>query len=274
MLSHNAGLTDSHPYASGPINWPFLLSGISFWTGKTENKEQVYLIGNPVSWWLCVMALSVFLGIMGADQLAKRRGLSPIAEGKSFFTFNFMRCIFISILIWFQCFFLLPLIATRNRLYNSGGFFMLAWMYHYIPFFSMSRQLFLHHYLPAHLCSALVTGAVFHFITSDTINYPVSVAGQTTRRRPKTKAVVNMKMIVIVAIIIFFQAGGFAFWAPLTYGTPGLEPEEVNRRRLLSSWTLVSFAFLSFFFSSCSIYTDYLFRLFFSLIALRKVNIK
>lgn len=91
MLSHNAGLTDSHPYASGPINWPFLLSGISFWTGKSENKEQVYLIGNPISWWLCVMALSIFIGILGADQLAKRRGLSPILEGEHFFQNFYLR---------------------------------------------------------------------------------------------------------------------------------------------------------------------------------------
>lgn len=117
---------------------------------------------------------------------------------------------------------------------------MLAWIYHYIPFFSMSRQLFLHHYLPAHLCSALVAGAVFHFIMADTINYPVSNASAITRRRPATKAIVSSKMVVIVAIIIFFQAFSFAFFAPLTYGTPGLEPDEVNRRRWLSSWTLVS----------------------------------
>jgi dolichyl-phosphate-mannose-protein mannosyltransferase len=83
MLQHNAGLTDSHPYASGPINWPFLLSGISFWTGVPEDKQQVYLIGNIVSWWLCVMALSVFVGVLGADQLAQRRGLRPIPDGSS-----------------------------------------------------------------------------------------------------------------------------------------------------------------------------------------------
>lgn len=78
MLQHNAGLTDSHPYASGPINWPFLLSGISFWTGRAETREQVYLIGNIVSWWICIMASSVFIGILAADQLAQRRGLEPI----------------------------------------------------------------------------------------------------------------------------------------------------------------------------------------------------
>lgn len=83
MLQHNAGLTDSHPYATGPINWPFLLSGISFWTGASELRQQVYLIGNVVSWWLCIMSLSVFIGVIGADQLSKRRGLMPIPKGES-----------------------------------------------------------------------------------------------------------------------------------------------------------------------------------------------
>ena len=54
--------------------------------------------------------------------------------------------------------------GTRSRLYNSTGFFFLAWLAHYIPFFIMGRQLFLHHYLPAHLASALVAGALVEFI--------------------------------------------------------------------------------------------------------------
>jgi hypothetical protein len=49
-------------------------------------------------------------------------------------------------------------------LYNSTGFFFLTWAAHYIPFFIMGRQLFLHHYLPAHLASALVAGALIEFI--------------------------------------------------------------------------------------------------------------
>jgi hypothetical protein len=81
-LQHNAGLTASHPYASGPINWPFLLSGISFWT-KNDTRQQIYLIGNLVGWWTCVVALSVFVGIIGADLLARRRGVQPIPECKS-----------------------------------------------------------------------------------------------------------------------------------------------------------------------------------------------
>jgi dolichyl-phosphate-mannose-protein mannosyltransferase len=49
-------------------------------------------------------------------------------------------------------------------MYNSTGFFFLAWALHYFPFYLMGRQLFLHHYLPAHLASSLVTGALLEFI--------------------------------------------------------------------------------------------------------------
>jgi dolichyl-phosphate-mannose--protein O-mannosyl transferase len=81
-LAHNAGLTDSHPYASTPINWPFLLSGISFWTGKEGDREQMYMVGNVAGWWTCVMTLSVFVGIVGADLLSRQRGDSPIPDGE------------------------------------------------------------------------------------------------------------------------------------------------------------------------------------------------
>lgn len=87
MIQHNAGLTDSHPYASGPVNWPFLLSGISFWTGTGTDREQIYMIGNVVDWWFCVLALSVFVGILGAEQIARRRGIQAVPEREFMFVF-------------------------------------------------------------------------------------------------------------------------------------------------------------------------------------------
>lgn len=79
MLQHNAGLTASHPYASAPINWPFLISGISFWTDN-DTKRQIYLIGNIVGWWSCAIAMSIYVGILGADLLARRRGMDPVPD--------------------------------------------------------------------------------------------------------------------------------------------------------------------------------------------------
>ena len=77
MLQHNAGLTASHPYASLPVNWPFLVSGISFWT-ETETQQQIYFIGNIIGWWTCVVAVSVYVGIMGADLIGRRRNVKAI----------------------------------------------------------------------------------------------------------------------------------------------------------------------------------------------------
>ncbi len=82
MLQHNAGLTASHPYASGPINWPFLISGISFWT-QTEGQKQIYFIGNLVGWWTCVIGISLYTGIMLADLIARRRDIEPLTERES-----------------------------------------------------------------------------------------------------------------------------------------------------------------------------------------------
>ncbi|PPQ73570.1 hypothetical protein CVT26_010371 [Gymnopilus dilepis] len=207
MVQHNAGLTASHPYASAPINWPFLISGISFWTDN-ENKKQIYLIGNLIGWWSCAVALSIFVGILGADLLARRRGMDPIPD------------------------------PVRNRLWNNTGFFLLVWAVHYLPFFLMNRQLFIHHYLPSHLASALIAGAVLNFVLSETINYPISYRGSKTKPKPFQFSDIGLKGPVILVgfcILLFLM---FVFIAPLTYGTPGLTGEQVNSKRLLSSWTL------------------------------------
>lgn len=102
----------------------------------------------------------------------------------------------------------------------------------------MVRQLFLHHYLPAHVCSAFVAGAVFHFICTDTVNYPVSTAGPGTRRRPRQYAAKSRKMVVAGAVVLVLLIAMFHFTSPLTYGYPGLDVQGVLRRKLLSTWTL------------------------------------
>ncbi|KAL5492520.1 PMT4 [Sanghuangporus weigelae] len=207
MLQHNAGLTASHPYASNPINWPFVVSGISFWTDNKEQR-QIYMIGNIVSWWACTMSLSIFIGVLCADLLARRRGVEPIPE------------------------------PVRNRLWNNAGFFVIGWATHYFPFFLMSRQLFIHHYLAAHLFSALLAGAVLNFIMSEAINYPISIAGRKTRMRPTQYSDIGPKALAAVAIFTVAEFIMLIYISPLTYGTPGLTGDQVNARRLLSTWTL------------------------------------
>ena len=81
MFFHNNALTSSHPYASQPIQWPFLLRGVSFWT-HNDTRQQIYFVGNPIGWWLASSLLAVFAGIIGADQLSLRRGVDSLEERK------------------------------------------------------------------------------------------------------------------------------------------------------------------------------------------------
>lgn len=187
MLQHNAGLTADHPYASDPIEWPFSLSGISFWTNG-DDQQQIYMIGNLVGWWICAVGVSIFMGIIGADLLARRRGLDPIEDG------------------------------IRNRLYRNIGFFIGTWAFHYFPFYLMNRQKFTHHYLPAHLASALVAGAVLNFILVETVNYPLSTVGPRMRLRPMVRAKMNTVAWGVTGGLVVLVVGVFVWTAPLTYG--------------------------------------------------------
>lgn len=116
----------------------------------------------------------------------------------------------------------------------------------------MGRQLFLHHYLPAHLASALVTGALVEFVFNldpvglDEPSYaPVAdgkggkrkgslVAGKrsvSARERLGTQNLLATWAAagVLMAVVI----GGWYFFLPLTYGKPGLDVAQVNARKWL-----------------------------------------
>lgn len=86
----------------------------------------------------------------------------------------------------------------------------------------MNRQLFLHHYLPAHLASTLVAGSVLNFVLTESIEYPISVARKgVTHLRPRMYTDFGIR--ALLAILAFFAVivASFLFFTPLTYGTPG-----------------------------------------------------
>ncbi|KAF7885063.1 hypothetical protein EAF00_010881 [Botryotinia globosa] len=211
MFYHNNALTSSHPYASEPFVWPFLLRGVSFWT-QNDTRQQIYFLGNPLGWWLASSLLAVYAGIWAADQLSLRRGVDALDN------------------------------RTRSRLYNSTGFFFLAWATHYLPFYLMGRQLFLHHYLPAHLASCLITGALLEFIFNvepimdDVPSGVAKKAGAVKKHLPAREKLAGQNLMmswaavgVILSVVLF----GWYFFLPLTYGYPGLSVPEVNARKWL-----------------------------------------
>ena len=86
----------------------------------------------------------------------------------------------------------------------------------------MNRQLFVHHYLPSHLASALIAGAVLNFVLSETINYPISIRGPKMRRsRTSQYSDIGLKGPIILGVFGLVMFLMFMFIAPLTYGTPG-----------------------------------------------------
>ncbi|KAL2066513.1 hypothetical protein VTL71DRAFT_2584 [Oculimacula yallundae] len=210
MFYHNNALTSSHPYASEPFVWPFLLRGVSFWT-HNDTRQQIYFLGNPLGWWLASSLLAVYVGIIAADQLSLRRGVDALDT------------------------------RTRSRLYNSTGFFFIAWATHYLPFYVMGRQLFLHHYLPAHLASALVTGALLEFIFNvepivDDVPANKKTGVPAKKHLPAREKLVGQNLLAswaAVGVILTIVIGGWYYFLPLTYGYPGLDVAQVNARKWL-----------------------------------------
>ncbi|KAK9472610.1 Dolichyl-phosphate-mannose-protein mannosyltransferase-domain-containing protein [Dipodascopsis tothii] len=205
MFRHNNALTASHPYASFPPEWPFILRGVSFWTNN-ENRAQIYLIGNPFGWWFATCMLAVLAGIMVSDQLTRRRKVYILPEN------------------------------VRSRLYKSAGFFLVAWAAHYFPFYVMGRQLFLHHYLPAHLISSLCAGAVLDFFFTSPGVYQVVKAPPVKSEHPDVTVYpqTSLSSAAVAGLVVGLTVGIFLFFTPFTYGDTGLDVDQVLRRKWLN----------------------------------------
>ncbi|KAI9495812.1 protein O-D-mannosyltransferase [Zychaea mexicana] len=177
MWTANEGLTQSHPYESRPSSWPTLRSGISFWATP---DRHIYFIGNPVVYWASTVAIFQFFILWFFFQLRGKRGYSDHYQG-------------------------------RRAFYEStGGFYVMGWLMHYLPFYLMNRQLFLHHYLPSLYFAILVLA--------------VGVDLALTKFSPKGR--VLFVIILSVATISVFRE-----FEPLTYGK-----EWTNERCQANQW--------------------------------------
>lgn len=133
MWATNAGLTDRHQFDSRPDSWPALRRGINFWV---KDHRQIYLVGNPMVWWLSSLSVVLYVAVRGFLILRTKRGYRDFDN-------------------------------TKVVKYDSlCGFLFVGWFLHYFPFFLMGRQLFLHHYFPALYFAILLSCSVFDLVTS------------------------------------------------------------------------------------------------------------
>ncbi|KAF9977297.1 hypothetical protein BGZ73_006446 [Actinomortierella ambigua] len=181
MWTTNQGLTESHPYDSRPSSWIWLRRGISFW-GK-ENRH-IYLVGNWFTWYTASASVVLYVLIRLLLVVRDKRGYRDNFRG------------------------------LREYYELSGGFFFMAWAYHYLPFFLMGRQLFLHHYLPA-----LYFGILLFCVTFDL----------ACRFIPNRHRVIALVVISSIAIYVFRAR------APLAYGSKWTR-DECIASKLLDTW--------------------------------------
>lgn len=181
MWTTNAGLTDSHPYDSRPSSWPILKRGISFW-GK--DQKAVYLVGNWFTWYLSTFAVVLYAALRGLLFIRDKRGYKDDFKG------------------------------VREYYELSGGFFFMGWCYHYLPFFLMNRQLFLHHYLPALYFAILLLAVTFDL---------------ACRFMPNRFRLLSMILIASTAIYVYRS------YSPLTYGSEWTK-SECESSKVLSTW--------------------------------------
>ncbi|KAG0204711.1 hypothetical protein BGX28_003416 [Mortierella sp. GBA30] len=181
MWTTNAGLTDSHPYESRPSSWPWLRRGISFW-GK-EHKH-IYLIGNWFTWYLSSVSIVLYALIRILLVVRDKRGYRDNFRG------------------------------LRDYYELSGGFFFMGWCYHYLPFFLMDRQLFLHHYLPALYFAILMLCVTFDL---------------ACRFIPNRYRLAALIVVSSIAILVFRSR------APLTYGSEWTR-SQCEGSRMLKTW--------------------------------------
>ncbi|CAN3371894.1 hypothetical protein DIURU_004628 [Diutina rugosa] len=171
MFRHNNQLSSEHPYASQPDAWPLALSGVSFWNDN-ENKRQIFFVGNIIGFWVQTALLAVFVGLVFADLVTRRRHVFILTN------------------------------QARSRLYHTLGFLFIAWGCHYFPFFLMHRQKFLHHYLPAHVIAAMFAGGLVEFLTSNNSTLRGTHMGL---RRKKNLLVSALLIIPVIWCFYFFS---------------------------------------------------------------------
>uniref|UniRef100_A0A665W358 Protein O-mannosyl-transferase 2 n=1 Tax=Echeneis naucrates TaxID=173247 RepID=A0A665W358_ECHNA len=139
MIRGNSGLKPKdNEMNSKPWHWPINYQGLRF-SGVNETEYRVYLLGNPVLWWMNLASLGLYLIMVAVASVALQRGFSLSQKRKE----------------------------HSHVLMRGGGLLLLGWLLHYAPFYTMGRVLYYHHYFPAMLFSSMflmIINVIFNLI--------------------------------------------------------------------------------------------------------------
>ncbi|KAJ2377224.1 hypothetical protein GGI05_006896, partial [Coemansia sp. RSA 2603] len=133
MADSNGSLTGDHPFAARPQHWPWLRRGTAYWGGY---GNFIYQHGNPLVWWGAFASVLLFAAVRCVLFVLDKRRIRP------------------------------GLFGQRQKYLSAAGFFVVAWGCHYVPFFLMGRELFIHHYFPALWMAILVLAFTLDMFTA------------------------------------------------------------------------------------------------------------
>uniref|UniRef100_A0A803YK42 Protein O-mannosyl-transferase 2 n=1 Tax=Meleagris gallopavo TaxID=9103 RepID=A0A803YK42_MELGA len=182
MIRGNSGLKPKdNEVTSKPWHWPINYQGLRF-SGVNETDYRVYLLGNPVVWWLNLFTIGLYLLIAISTAVVLKRGVQLTSEYKG---------------------------ELSRVVLCGGGQVALGWLLHYLPFFMMGRVLYFHHYFPAMLFSSMLTG-----ITWDTLLkfFSQFLSASTTARRVYGGGILALILLIMYSFYLFH---------PLSYGMIG-----------------------------------------------------
>lgn len=74
MYTANTRLTASHPYGSPWYTWPVTYRGVYYWNDQVSPQVggHIYILGNPIVWWLTLLGSFLTLGLILARKFDRR----------------------------------------------------------------------------------------------------------------------------------------------------------------------------------------------------------
>eukprot|EP00834_Sanchytrium_tribonematis_P006028 NODE_411_length_7931_cov_0.531920.p7 type:complete len:146 gc:universal NODE_411_length_7931_cov_0.531920:6983-7420(+) len=137
------------------------------------------------------------------------------------------------------------------------SFLLMAYLFHYIPFWLMGRSKFLHHYMPALILKYCFFGCVFELIltilmTPNSFIFvqllkslpllndhqnPIQVLWKTKNSTVYYQKPFLRKLILLILLIatVIATVSCYLYFSPMTYAFP-LTPQQIKNRKFQSSW--------------------------------------
>lgn len=223
MLQGNSGLKPKEgEVTSRPWQWPIIYKGQFFSASK---GQKVYLLGNPIVWWLnlvCIPLSSMIICIIViankisghktivgssvgvlSDKVSRNHQKKQQQERSRSVDADIDQT---------------SAVIIQSKTYIFASFWiLLGWAIHYVPFYFMGRVLYFHHYFPAFLFSCMLTGVTLDYLIS-------SILVRMRRRRSSgfNKWISSRKRdftLLLLSIVVYT----YLKFIPITYGTRPFE---------------------------------------------------